>query len=81
MQHYQRAHDLDASHDVSADLARINDQKARLGHDACDKGDANFLVNRNAEAAAQYAKVVQLLPDTDACYKKAKDRLALINRH
>ncbi|HEY3884305.1 MAG TPA: FHA domain-containing protein [Vicinamibacterales bacterium] len=79
LQRYQRAHDLDASRDVSADVARVNDQKTRLGHEACANGDAFFLVSRNTDAAAQYLKVVQLLPETDMCYKNAKARLLQIN--
>ena len=65
---------------MSGDVARVNDQKTRLGHDACAKGNAYFLVNRNTDAAAQYLKVVELLSESDPCYKQAKERLALINR-
>ncbi|MGH9411027.1 MAG: FHA domain-containing protein, partial [Vicinamibacterales bacterium] len=60
LQRYQRAHDLDASRDVSADVARVNDQKTRLGHEACESGKANFMEGRNPEAAAQFSKVLQL---------------------
>lgn len=80
LQHYQRAHDLEASHDVSQDIARVNDLKTRLGHDACSSGDAYFIENRNVDAAAQYTKVVQFLSDPDPCYARAKERLAIIHR-
>lgn len=80
IQHYQRTHDLDASRDVSPDITRVNDQKTKLGHDACSSGDAYFIENRNTDAAAQYTKVIQLLPETDPCYTKAKERLAIIRR-
>jgi tetratricopeptide (TPR) repeat protein len=80
LQHYQRVHEIDASHDVSGDIARVNDTKSRLGHTACTNGNANYLVSRNADAAAQYSKVLELLPESDPCYKQAKDRLAIINR-
>jgi tetratricopeptide (TPR) repeat protein len=80
VQHYQRARELDPSHDVSADVNRVTDKKVRRGHDACDKGNAFFSAFRNPEAAEQYSKVVELLPDSDPCVKTAKDRLQLINR-
>ena len=76
-QRYERAHELDPSHDVSGDIARLADQKARLGHDACTRAGALYLVGHNTEAAALYNKVVQLLPDTDPV-QEAKDRLATI---
>ena len=77
---YQRAHDTDPTRDVTADIARITDQKARLGHEACSNANALFIVGHNAEAATQYAKVVDLLPSSDACYATAKERLAVIKR-
>lgn len=80
LQHYQRVHDLDPSRDVSADVSRVNDQRTRLGHDACKSGDAYYMVSRNADAAAQYARAIQLLPESDDCYKRAKERVAQIKR-
>jgi tetratricopeptide (TPR) repeat protein len=80
IQHFQRAQALDPSRDVSADVARVTDKKLRRGHEACDKGNAFYSAFRNPEAAEQYSKVVELLPDSDPCVKTAKDRLLLINR-
>jgi predicted component of type VI protein secretion system len=79
LQHFQRVHDLDPSHDVSADTTRINDAKLRAGQEACKNGEANFTVGRNAEAAPLLLKATQLLPESDSCYQKAKQHLAQIN--
>ncbi len=79
-QRYQRAHDMDASIDVTTDLARINAQKLSLGQQACKLGGANYSLNHNAEAAVQYQRVLDLLPETDPCYAVAKTRLAQIKR-
>jgi hypothetical protein len=79
-QRYQHAHDMDASIDVTADLARLNAQKLNLGQQACKLGGANFALNHNAEAAVQYQRVLDLLPETDPCYAVAKQRLAQIKR-
>jgi tetratricopeptide (TPR) repeat protein len=79
IQRYQRAHDIDAR-DISADLARITETKTRQGREACAKGNAAFTLGRNGEAATQYELVVQLLPESDACYATAKQRLATIRR-
>jgi tetratricopeptide (TPR) repeat protein len=79
LQRFQRAHDLDPSHDVSADLARVTDEKLRAGQEACKNGEANYTLGRNADAAPLLQKAVQLLPETDSCYQKAKQHLAQIN--
>jgi tetratricopeptide (TPR) repeat protein len=80
VQRYQRAHDLDPSLDITADVARIDDQKVKLGHQACTTGDANFTLGHNADAGVQYQRVLDFLPETDPCYAKAKQRLAQIKR-
>jgi tetratricopeptide (TPR) repeat protein len=79
-QRFQHAHELDPSIDVTADLARLNDQKIRLGHQACQTGDANFALGHNQDAATQYQRVLDLLPESDPCFAKAKQRLAQIKR-
>ena len=80
LQRYQHAHELDASIDITADVARVNDQKLKLGHQACTTGDANFVLGHNADAAVQYQRVLDFLPESDPCYAKAKQRLAQIKR-
>jgi predicted component of type VI protein secretion system len=80
IERYQHAHEVDPSRDVTSDMTRVNDQKLRLGHDACSAGDANYLVAHNTAAAAQYAQAVALLPPSDPCYATAKQRLAEIRK-
>jgi predicted component of type VI protein secretion system len=75
LQRYQRAHDADPSIDVTADVARVNSQKLTLGQQACKLGDANYALGQNAEATAQYQRVLEFLPDTEACYARAKTRI------
>lgn len=79
LQRFQRAHDLDPSHDVTADTARVNDEKLRAGQEACKSGEANFTLGRNADAAPLLLKATQLLPESDSCYQSAKKHLAQIN--
>jgi tetratricopeptide (TPR) repeat protein len=78
IQNYQRARALDASRDVSADVARVVDAKAKAGQAACTSGDAAFIYSHNTEAATFYQKVLDLLPTSDPCYTRAKERLARI---
>jgi predicted component of type VI protein secretion system len=78
VQGYQRARALDPSRDVSADVARVTELRAKAGQTACQNGDAAFLLSHNSEAAKEYQKVIELLPSGDACYVKAKERLARI---
>ncbi|HTI37704.1 MAG TPA: FHA domain-containing protein [Vicinamibacterales bacterium] len=80
LQRYERAHEMDSSIDVSTDTARVNDQKVKLGHQACTTGHANFALGHNADAALQYQRVLDFLPDSDPCYAIAKQRLAQIKR-
>ena len=80
LQRFQHAHEMDASIDITPDIARLNDQKVKLGHQACQTGDANFALGHNQEAAVQYQRVLDFLPEADACYAKAKQRLAQIKR-
>ena len=80
VQRYQRAHEMDPSIDIAADIARVNDQKIKLGHQACTTGHANFALGHNQDAAVQYQRVLDFLPDTDPCYALAKQRLAQIKR-
>lgn len=80
LQRFQHAHDMDASIDITADVARLNDQKLKLGHQACQSGDANFVLGHNQDAAVQYQRVLDLVPESDACYAKARQRLAQIKR-
>jgi tetratricopeptide (TPR) repeat protein len=80
LQRYQRAHDMDGSIDITADVTRVNNQKITLGHQACKLGDANFALAHNQDAATQYQRVLDLLPETDPCYATAKQRLAQIKR-
>jgi len=75
LQRYQRAHDADPSIDVTADVARVNGQKLTLGQQACKLGDANYALGQNADATAQYQRVLELLPESDACYGRAKSRI------
>jgi tetratricopeptide (TPR) repeat protein len=77
---YQRAHDLDPARDVTADVSRVNEMKARLGRQLCRDADAAYALGHNSDAADKYARVLELLPSTDDCYVKAKERLAKINR-
>jgi predicted component of type VI protein secretion system len=76
---YQRARDLDGR-DISADVARINAQKLKLGTQFCNDGRASFALGKNAEAAEKYSRVLELLPSDDACYIEAKERLSRIRR-
>jgi tetratricopeptide (TPR) repeat protein len=79
-QRFQHAHEMDASIDITADIARLNDQKLKLGHQACTTGHANFALGHNQDAAVQYQRVLDFLPDSDPCYAIAKQRLAQIKR-
>jgi predicted component of type VI protein secretion system len=78
IQGYQRARALDASRDVSADVARVVDLKAKAGQAACANGDAAFTLSHNSDAATSYQKVLELLPTSDPCYARAKQRLQII---
>ena len=78
IQGYQRARALDASRDVSADVARVVDLKAKAGQAACANGDAAFILSHNSDAATSYLKVLELLPTSDPCYARAKQRLQII---
>jgi tetratricopeptide (TPR) repeat protein len=75
---YQRAHDLDPTRDVTADIARVTDAKIKIARQLCKEADALFILNHNAEAAEKYTRVLDLLPNNDQCYIQAKDRLAKI---
>jgi hypothetical protein len=79
-QRYQHAHDMDASINITGDLSRLNDQKLKLGHQACTTGHANFALGHNQDAATQYQRVLDFLPESDPCYAIAKQRLAQIKR-
>ena len=76
---YERAHDLD-SRDVSADVARVNAQKVKLGREACAVAAGKFSLGKNDEARANYNKVLELLPSSDPCYAEAKQKLTIIPR-
>ncbi len=75
LQRYQRAHDADPSIDITADVARVNSQKLTLGQQACKLGDGYYALSQNAEASAQYQRVLDLLPENDPCYARAKSRV------
>ena len=77
---YQRAHDLDPARDVSGDIARVNDQRQKLGQQLCNAGLASFSLGKNADASEKLTKAVELLPSSDACYVKAKEALTRIRR-
>lgn len=80
IERYQRAHDLDAARDVTAEIARINEQKLRVGQQLCNAGMASFALGKNADALDKLTKAVELLPSSDACYVRAKDALTRIGR-
>ena len=71
---------MDASIDITGDLARLTDQKLKLGHQACTTGHANFALGHNQDAATEYQRVLDFLPESDPCYAIAKQRLAQIKR-
>ena len=77
---FRRAHEQDPSLPTDAEIERINDAKKQAGSEACSNGDAQYLLRRNADAKIWYQKVLDLLPQTDECYQRAKERLAEI-RH
>jgi hypothetical protein len=77
---YQRAHDLDPARDVSAELARVKAARTTLGHQLCRDAEAAFALGHNGDARDKFTRVLDLLPSSDDCYAKAKDRLAQINR-
>jgi tetratricopeptide (TPR) repeat protein len=77
---YQRAHELDPARDVSGDIARINDQKLKLGRQLCEEGKAQYSLGKNPSAAEKFTKVLELLPSTDPCYVTAKENLLKIRR-
>jgi tetratricopeptide (TPR) repeat protein len=77
---YQRAHDLDPGRDVTAEVARINEAKAKAGRQLCNEADAAFALSHNSEAGDKYSKVLELLPSSDPCYATAKERLAIIRK-
>jgi tetratricopeptide (TPR) repeat protein len=77
---YQRAHELDPARDVTADVARITDQKVKLGRQLCVDGRAMFSLGKNAEAAEKLNRVLELLQSDDPCYVQAKEILSKIRR-
>lgn len=77
---YQRAHDLDPTRDVSAEIARINEAKAKIARQLCSEADAAYALSHNSDAAEKYSKILELLPSSDSCYATAKERLALIRK-
>jgi tetratricopeptide (TPR) repeat protein len=80
IERYQRAHDLDPARDVNSDLARVNEQKLRLGQQLCNAGLASFSLGKDADASEKLNKAIDLLPSSDPCYAKARDALARIRR-
>jgi tetratricopeptide (TPR) repeat protein len=77
---FQRAHELDPARDISPDLARINEQKLKLGRQLCNDGLASFSLAKNADAAEKLTKAIELLPSSEPCYVKAKEALVRIGR-
>jgi FHA domain-containing protein len=77
---FRRAHEEDPSLPTDAEIDRITDAKRQAGQEACSNGDAQYLLKRNADAKVWYLKVLELLPQADECYQRAKERLAEI-RH
>lgn len=72
---YQRAHDLDGR-DVNGEIARINETKLRTGNQLCTEADGAFaLFGLTTEVAAKYTRALDLLPSTDPCVGRAKERL------
>lgn len=80
LQRFQHAHEMDASIDITADIARVNGQKLKVGHQACKDAEAYYALTKNQDAAALYQRVLDLLPESDGCYATAKQRLAIIKR-
>ena len=77
---FNRAHELDPARDITPDIARINDQKLKLGHQLCNDGMASYVLSKIPDAVAKLNKAVELLPSNDDCYVKAKETLAKIGR-
>ena len=77
---YNRAHDLDPSRDVTAEIARISDAKAKIGRQLCSEADVAFALSHNTDAAEKYAKALELLPSGDECSARAKERLNRIRK-
>lgn len=77
---YTRAHDLDPTRDVTVEIGRINETKAKTGRQLCDDADAAFALSHNTEAAEKYSRVLELMPSNDACAVRAKERLAIIRK-
>jgi tetratricopeptide (TPR) repeat protein len=80
IERYQRARDLDPARDVSSEIARVNEQKLRLGQQLCNAGLASNSLGKDADALEKLTKAVELLPSSDPCYAKAKEALAKIRR-
>jgi predicted component of type VI protein secretion system len=75
IQLFQRAHDVDPTINVAADVERIKEQKAKLGQQACADGRAAFALGHTAEAKTAFEKVIELLPQSDPCYAIAQTSL------
>jgi len=80
IERYQRVHELDPARDVNGDIARVNEQKLRLGQQLCNAGLASFSLGKDADASEKLNKAVDLLPSSDPCHAKAKEALARIRR-
>lgn len=69
-----RAHKLDATINIAADLKRISDTRTAIGQKACRSADAQHsFYGKTPEAERYYRTAVQALPADDPCVVKAKE--------
>lgn len=71
---YRRAHDLDPTITVSADLARLTARRLEIGGKACELAKGAYAYSKTQEAFRQYEIVVKTLPPDHPCVATAKER-------
>jgi hypothetical protein len=50
------------------------------GRRRCSEGDVAFVLSKNGAAISAYEDVLRLLPPTDPCYARARERLRLMQK-
>jgi tetratricopeptide (TPR) repeat protein len=69
---YRRAHDMDPSIQVDAQIQRLNGRKLEIGTDRCNKGKMEYAFGNGAGAIPLLQDAVKLLPPSDPCYGEAR---------
>ena len=72
---YRRAHDLDPTIQVDAQMQRVNERRITVGRDRCEKGLLEYKFGNTAGAKSLLQEAVKFLPANDPCYAKAKEKL------